>query len=275
MNQTLLKTIGSVLNLISFFSSNLAAKIAIHFFSSPQKGRLKGLNAAFLKSAIRDVLEFEGIKIATYHWEGNNETILLAHGWESNTSRWEDLIHILRESGYNVVAIDAPAHGNSSGKLFNALLYSECIHLVAEKFQPHCVIGHSVGGMATVFFQHKYQISSIKKMILLGAPSNFLGVFKRYSNMMGYNESVINAMNQYVLKKYNHLPEYYSAAKFSEEIAAEGLIIHDKKDKIIPYRDALDFEKHYSNSKLITTKGYGHGLKNETIYNYILEFLNA
>jgi pimeloyl-ACP methyl ester carboxylesterase len=275
MNQNLLKAIGSVLNLMSLLSPKLAANIAIHLFSSPQKGRLKGLDAPFLKTAKRDILEYKNVKIATYHWQGSKDTILLAHGWESNTSRWEELIHILRKFGYNVVSIDAPAHGNSTGKLFNALLYSECIHVVAQKFKPHCIIGHSVGGMATLFFQHKYQLPFIKKLVLLGTPSNFIGVFNRYSAMMGYNNKVINAMNQYVLKKYNHLPDYFSAAKFSEEITSEGLIIHDKKDRIIPYNDALEFKKHYSNSKLITTTGLGHGLKHETVYKYIIEFLNA
>ena len=129
--------------------------------------------------------------------------------------------------------------------------------------------------MATVFCQFKYQLPHIKKLVLLGSPSNFTGVFDRYSKMMRYNKIVIEAMNQYVLKKYNHLPEYFSAAKFSKEISSKGLIIHDKKDKIIPYSDALDFERNYTNAKLISTKGFGHGLKSDVIYNHILDFLKT
>ena len=52
-------------------------------------------------------------------------------------------------------------------------------------------------------------------------------------------------------------------------------IIHDKKDRIISYKDALHISKHYKNSKLIKTVGFGHGLKNEQVYKHILEFLNA
>jgi pimeloyl-ACP methyl ester carboxylesterase len=275
MKQNLIKAIGSFLNFMSLISPKLAAKIAIYLFSTPQKGKLNDLDSKFLKSAKKQTLNYENIAIMTYHWEGKKDTLLLAHGWESNSNRWKEFIKILTRLDYKVIALDAPAHGRTSGKIFNALLFSECIHVVAKAFNVNAVIGHSVGGMASVFFQHKYQLPSVKKLVLLGAPSNFEGVFDRYSKMMKYNKKVVEAMNQYVLKKFDHLPEYFSAAKFSGEITSKGLIIHDKKDSIIPYNDALDYEKHYSNAELITTEGFGHGLKSDEIYNHIIEFLNT
>ena len=82
-------------------------------------------------------------------------------------------------------------------------------------------------------------------------------------------------MSQYVLKHFNHLPEYFSAANFSKDIKAKGLIIHDKKDRIIPYKDALNYKSNYINSEFIVTKGFGHGLKSDVVYNFILDFLKA
>lgn len=275
MNNFILKTVGFLLNLVSHFSSKYAAKLAILLFSSPQKIKLKNIDSDFLKSANQERLKYNDISIMTYHWKGNKDTVLLAHGWESNTHRWKNLIEQLLALNYNIIALDAPAHGNSTGKLFNAILYSECINIVAKKFNVNTIIGHSVGGMATVFFQYKYQLKSVNRLVLLGAPSNFTGVFDRYSKMMNYNTKVVHAMNQFVLQEFNHLPEYFSASKFSKEITAKGLIIHDKKDRIIPYSDALDFQKNYSNSELITTRNLGHGLKSEKVNSHILTFLKA
>ena len=152
----------------------------------------------------------------TYRWLGKKETILLAHGWESNSFRWKDLIVKLKAMDYNVIAFDAPAHGRSSGKVFNAVMYSECINLVAKKFNANIIIGHSVGGMATTFFQQKYQLPSVEKLILLGAPSNYVGVFSRYAKMMGYNTRISKAMNDIILERFNNEPEHFNAAKFSE-----------------------------------------------------------
>lgn len=274
MEKYIPKIIGRLINFTSYFSSHFAAKLAINLFSIPRKGKIKNEEVSFLNSANQDSIRFDNIPIKTYHWQGDKETILLVHGWESNTFRWKALIQLLKTKNYNIIALDAPAHGASGGKFFNALLYAECINNVAQKFNVQTIIGHSVGGMSAIFCQHKYQLKHIKKLILLGAPADFIGIFDRYETIMGYNNRVSKALKAYILKHYNHLPEYFSPANFSKEIAAKGLIIHDKKDRIIPYKDGLKFKQNYTNSTFIATKGYGHGLKSEKVYQYIIEFLN-
>lgn len=275
MNNYLPKIIGFFINFIGVFSSKYAAQLAIKLFSSPQKGSIKPNDAEYLSEAIQEDIISNGLKIKTYHWTGNKDTILLVHGWESNSARWKDLIKILRYLHYNVVALDAPAHGASQGDTFNAIIYAEWIKEVAKQFEPSVIIGHSVGGMATVFSLYNYKLPFVKKTILLGAPSNFKGVLSRYVNMMSYNNKVTKAIGQYILKHFNHLPEYFSPSNFSKNLKTKGLIIHDKNDTIIPYQDGLDFKKNYKNSEFISTEGFGHGLKSETIYNHIIHFLKA
>ncbi|WP_298897536.1 alpha/beta hydrolase [uncultured Psychroserpens sp.] len=262
------------INIISVFSRKTAGKLAIRLFSSPRKVKLKEIEVDFLQTAYTEDLDYENLSIRTYRWLGNKETILLAHGWESNSFRWKALIEKLKDLDYNIVALDAPAHGYSTGKLFNAILYSECINIVAKKFSANIIIGHSVGGMATAFFQQKYQLDSVEKLVLLGAPSNFVGVFSRYVNMMNYNNRVSKSMNDIILERFNEKPEYFNAARLSENITADGLIIHDELDKIIPYNDAEDFKNFYKKSRLIATKGYGHSLRAEEVNNHILDFIN-
>ena len=275
MKKYLPKIIGACINVIVYISPKLAAKLAMVLFSTPKKGKTTEIESEYLNTAIHDSIQFDNISIKIFHWQGEKKTILLAHGWESNTFRWKDLIEQLKMLNYNIVALDAPAHGSSGGKSFNAILYSECINMVVKKFNVHTIIGHSVGGMAAVFFQYKYQLKCIKSLVLLGAPSDFIGVFNRYENMMGYNKRVSEALKAYILKDFNHLPEYFSPATFSKDITAKALIIHDKKDRIIPFKDGLKFKQNYTNSKFIATNGFGHGLKSEVVYHHIFEFLNG
>ena len=91
---------------------------------------------------------------------------------------------------------------------------------------------------------------------------------------MGFNKTVMKAMDAYYFKHFGHLPEYFTVANYSKNIQAKGLIIHDRKDRIIPYKDAIEITRHYKNSKLVKTVGFGHGLKSDKVYNHILEFLN-
>ena len=274
MKDIIAKFIGSIINFISLFSPRAAGSIALKLFSSPRRKKLKETEKDFLETAFIEDIKCNDISIITYRWLGNKETILLAHGWESNSFRWKDLIIKLTALDYNVIALDAPAHGRSGGKRFNAVIYSECINIVAKKFNASIIIGHSVGGMATTFFKYKYQLPTVEKLVLLGTPSNFVGVFSRYVNMMGYNRRLSKTIDELILERFNNRPEHFNAAKFAETILTEGLLIHDKHDNIIPYSDAEDFKNFYKNSKLITTEGFGHGLKSESIDDHILAFVS-
>ncbi|WP_282044275.1 alpha/beta hydrolase [Winogradskyella flava] len=274
MSSFVVKTIGGTLNATSFISSRYASKKALSLFASPRKGRYTEEQRQVVSSASFEELSYEGIDIATYRWAGKGKTILLAHGWESNTSRWAYILNDLKEQDYNIIALDAPAHGRSGGKQFNAVLYSECIHAVAQKFQPEVIIGHSVGGMASVFFMNDTHMASVQKMVLLGAPAHFTGVFSRYKSMMGYNSRISNGLDNIVLEQFGKPVDYFSAANFTKSIKVEGLIIHDKKDRIIPFEDAQLFANRYKNSELISTTGFGHGLRDTSLTPRIVEFIN-
>ncbi|WP_299361045.1 alpha/beta hydrolase [Winogradskyella sp.] len=274
MSSFVIKSIGSALNATSLISSKYASKKALNLFASPRKGRYTEAQRKVVSSALFEEVTYNGTTIATYRWNGKGKTILLTHGWESNASRWNYILKDLKAQDYNIIALDGPAHGRSGGKLFNAVLYSEFINVIAKKFQPDVIIGHSVGGMASVFFMHNYPLDSVKKMVLLGAPAHFTGVFSRYKSLMGYNKRISNGLDNIVLERFGKPVDYFSAANFTKSIKAKGLIIHDKNDKVIPYEDALLFANRYKNSELISTSGFGHGLKDASLTPKIIEFID-
>ncbi|WP_431159354.1 alpha/beta hydrolase [Winogradskyella poriferorum] len=274
MSSLVVKSIGKALNATSLISSKYASKKALNLFASPRKGRYNESQLKVLNKAKYKMLQYENHEIATYHFKGNSKTILLAHGWESNAARWSYLFNDLTAQDYNIILLDGPAHGQSGGKQFNAILYSEFINVVAEAFKPEVLIGHSVGGMASVFCMHNHDLDFVKKMVLLGAPAHFTGVFTRYKTMMGYNHRISEGLDRIVFERFGKPTDYFSAANFTKDIQAKGLIIHDKKDCIIPYEDALLFANRYANSELVTTEGFGHSLRDDSITPYIIEFLN-
>jgi pimeloyl-ACP methyl ester carboxylesterase len=269
-----MKSIGKALNATSLISPKMATKKALSLFASPRKGRYNDTQKHVVESAFFEEICYNNMEIATYRWVGKGKTILLAHGWESNASRWEYILKDLKEQDYNIIALDAPAHGRSDGKQFNAILYSEFINEVVKRFQPDVLIGHSVGGMASVFSMYLNQLDSIEKMVLLGAPAHFTGVFSRYKSMMGYNDKISKGLDNIVLERFGNPVSYFSTANFAETIKSKGLIIHDKKDRIIPYEDGQLLANRYKNSELITTTGFGHGLKDVSLTPKIIEFIN-
>jgi pimeloyl-ACP methyl ester carboxylesterase len=274
MKQILIKSIGFYLNCLSFFSPKYVAKKALLLFSTPRKGNITKSQYDFLNSAIKEILLYGNLKIMTYNWEGNKETVLLSHGWESNAARWKTLIEPLQKLNYNIIAIDAPAHGDSEGKQFNALQYSECINIVVKKFNPSIFVGYSVGAMATVLYYHNYKFANIKKLILLGMPSEMKNIFKRYVNMMGYNKRIEKQINEMVFERFGNYPKYFSLAKFLKKATFSGLIIHDEKDPVIPYNEAISIKESFKNSQLKTTQHLGHSLNSREVTTHIVDFIN-
>lgn len=267
------KLIGFIVNIVAVFSKRSAAKMALYLFTTPRKGRVSEKQSDFLGSAFREEINYNDTYIMTYRWPSHGKKILLAHGWESNSARWEPLIKVLKKHKYSIIALDAPAHGRSGGKQFTAIKYAEFINVVSNKFNPDIIIGHSAGGMASAFYQSQNNKNSKEELILLGAPSEFTNVLKRYFKMMSYSKRTVEAIYDLIKIRFNAIPSDFSTARSLGNNFSKGLIIHDKYDNIIPYSDAIEINKNYKHSKLITTDGLGHSLNHDSVHSYIYDFL--
>ena len=267
---------GAYINTLGLLSKKKAAQFSLRLFTTPMKGFIKKEQKEFLDGAFKEEFEYESLVISTYRWPGNGKTILLAHGWESNSGRWQNLITHLKKKNYNIIALDAPAHGNSGGKEFTAILYSEFINVVIKRFNPEIIVSHSVGGMATSFAFEKYHYEGVEKFVLLGSPSEFKEIFDDYINMLNISKRVTKRLETLIQKRYHKLPSEFSTAKSISGVTnVKGLIVHDKKDPVIAYSSALKINQNFKDSQLITTENMGHSLNNETINNYIEEFLTS
>ncbi|WP_274473737.1 alpha/beta fold hydrolase [Mangrovimonas aestuarii] len=273
MTNSAVKFIGSCVNGISYISPNLAANTALKLFTTPRKGKISAEQQTFLDTSQQLLLNHNGHNIMTYHWSGNNKTVLLAHGWESNSGRWQITIEELRKLDYNIIALDAPAHGQSGSDIFNAILYADFIHVASQHFSPEIIIGHSVGGMATGYHLFKYRPKLISKLILLGAPSEFKDVLKRYTDMLGYNNRVIDELNNTIVNRFGTSPEKFATSHCLKDFPIPTLVIHDKEDDIIPYQDALQIADSHNQCQLNTTKGLGHSLNTLQIIETIKSFI--
>jgi len=273
LNRYLPLIIGKYINILSFIAPNKATIKAATIFARPRRGRVLDHQYDFLESAKASVLVFQDYKVQTYHWSGSGKTILLAHGWESNSFRWRKLITKLQKKKYNIIALDAPAHGNSSGTFFNVPLYTECIEKVFQKYTPEIIIGHSLGGMTAIYHQYKYKNSTLKKVISMAAPSELSRIMKDYQSLLKLNAKVLKNLEMYYKGRFGFNFSEFSVANFSRKLSQKGLVIHDEKDTIAPIEESIAIHKNWNDSVFIKTKGFDHSLQDKKVFNYILDFL--
>lgn len=262
-------------NSLSYFSKRKAVNKAFKLFVSPRKGRIKESQKEFLDAAKDQIIIVDKIAIQTYCWPGDKETIMLFHGWESNAYRWNHLISSLQQYGYNIIACDAPAHGNSGGNILYVPLYQKIGKALVKKFEPKIAIGHSMGGMMLLFNQHLNPNTSIEKLVCLGAPAQLEGIMNNYYQLLQLNKRLQEAMEEFFKKEFNFSTKEFTVENWANKFKIEGLIIHDLKDRIIPVEDAKLIDKHWKNSNLHLTKGLGHSLKSDDVNQLITEFITT
>ena len=255
----LTKSIGLYVNILSFISPKKATQIAYDLFSIPRKGKI-ALDSIpeILQDAEAIAFEFEGNAIQTYTWKGDETVIFLIHGWESNSARWKKALPFLLKTGNTIVAIDAPAHGLSSGKDFNVPKYAEFINHIAQKFKPQILIGHSIGGKACLYYQSLYQNPSIQK---------------NYIKLLSLNSIIYKGLETYYLENYNLNIAEFSGRFFSSKIRIKGLIAHDVDDAVVAYSEGEKNATAWNDALFITTKGIGHSMNDYDLYQKISVFL--
>ena len=270
----LTKSIGFYINVLSFVAPKKAVQKAYTIFSTPRKGKIQ-IDAIpeVLKSAEAVAFEFKGKTIQTYIWKGNETVLFLIHGWESNSARWKKALPYLLKSGYTIIAIDAPAHGLSSGRDFNAHKYTEFIDHVAKMYPPNILVGHSIGGKACLHYQTIHKNSSVEKMVVLGAPSDFKVIFENYVTLLGLNSKVNIGLVNYYKENFNLSNKEIEGLLFTNEPNLKGLIAHDINDPIVAFAEAKKNAKAWKEAVFIETKGLGHSMNDEALFEKISSFI--
>jgi predicted alpha/beta hydrolase family esterase len=251
-----------------------ALHVSYSLFSQPRIGRLsKDDLPIILQNTIKETFQHDEHHFQTYTWEGNETKILLVHGWESNSSRWEKTLPYLQKSGSTIIAIDAPAHGQSSGKEFNVPRYAEFINKAVKKYNPSIIIGHSIGGAACVYHQYLHPETSIEKMVILGAPSDLKTLIENYIQMLSLNRKMFTLLEKRYLENFNFKLEDFSGGRFAKEIKIEGIIAHDTSDTIVAYEEGQKIASGWKKGKFITTQDLGHSMHDDKLYQEIYQFL--
>jgi len=266
---------GKLFNLWVIFDKKGMAKKAFALFCTIRKGRVLPNQKEFLDTAKHEVLRVAEHDIQTYLWPGKGPTVLLMHGWESNTFRWRNLIKKLREEGFTVLAFDAPAHGYSSGKKLHVVLYSKATRYVLDRYQPKHVVAHSLGGM-TIHHTHALNpMSSVERIVTIGSPSEFGQFMIQYQKLLRFNDKVKEAMNQHLKTWLGYYFHEFSSARFAEKNTKKGLLLHDEDDLQVPVEASKMVHQKWKDSALMITKGLGHSMHQDKVNEDLIAFLKG
>ncbi len=268
------KSIGKYLNLLSLIAPSYTAKKTLEIFAKVRKGKIdKDKTFPILEEGKQNRFHCNGHEIQRYHWKGSGKKVLLLHGWESNTHRWRNLIRSLKTKDFDIHAIDAPAHGYSSGTYHYLTNYAAAAKKMIEEYDIEIIVGHSMGGMAMLFAKSIKPLKTVKQLVSIGAPTDFSLIVAGYQNTIGFNKRVYRLLDQLIEKEIKVEIKEFSTSKFTYENLGELLILHDRLDPTIPLWQAERIQKNVG-GKLFITEGFGHSMHQKEVCQKIMEFLN-
>ena len=191
------------------------------------------------------------------------ETVLVAHGWTSESSFMTVFAEPIRRAGYRIVMFDQPAHGKSDGEHASLIDCAHALLEVAEALGPvKHVVAHSMGCLAALLVGEggppMPRKIDFERYVLVACPNQFTTVTREFGEGLGLNEA---AQRQYErqLERIAHrsIPSF-NGANFLRATGRPALLIHARDDTEVNFRCAEEIAAACPRAELLAFDGLGH-----------------
>lgn len=254
-----LKLLRALFPIIQLVLPPLAKKIGVSFFLKPFRFPLPEREKAVASKAKSKTLKVDQYEIATYEWGSGEEYLLMVHGWSGRAMQFHALIEHFVALGYKVISFDAPGHGKSTGGETNLVEFAACINAIVEKNgDPKALIGHSLGGIACMFYQNHYEKAI--PQVTINSPAIPDEIFENYAyRINSQKEKVAKWIRDYTLKRFEREFDSVSGQELSKGFGqVPFLIVNDEDDREVSLENAQVLHEHLLGSEMFITKTFGH-----------------
>ncbi len=245
--------------LLSIISKRKTAEKAFEVFGTPF---LKSIRKVPLKNAETISFHLNNKKVNGYRWNHPQpKKAMILHGFGSAAHKFEEYAHLMIAAGYEVLAFDAPAHGDSEGARTNAIEYCAMIKEVVAAYGPvQSFLAHSFGGISLSLALEEMPHDASTKIVFIAPATETTSAVNGAFNMLKLkNEMVRQEFEKIIFEVSGKNTAWFSMRRAMHNIKATVLWIHDEDDDITPWADALKVkEDNHSNIKFVLTKGLGH-----------------
>jgi pimeloyl-ACP methyl ester carboxylesterase len=247
-----------------------AAKRAVWAFSTPPR-----LPAPEPTTGLAPAKSFssEGLRLLTWG-EKSHKKVLLVHGWGLQAASMQTFVPSFLAKGYQVIAFDAMAHGDSPGARATGADFARSILSLSEEFAGFdAVVGHSVGGAAASMAMGKG--ASIKRAALL-APAYLPEIVDNFAKLVDLTDEVKAIfVEQLAIEARWALADWHDY-NLAAQVSQPVMIFHDPDDRQVSIIHSRRYIDTAPSAVLLEVPGAGHNsiLAKEDIIKQIVEFVD-
>lgn len=216
--------------------------------------------------------------------KSKEKKILITHGWISRAAYMARLIDVLHQQGYEIFALDFPAHGEAKGL---QLPWIDAVAIIKETMNQHGpfygVIGHSFGGsmlLNTLNIAgqlHEWELHhKPERAVLIASPTQMRGTVNLFAKKLrlsghGYLQlrNLIQEQAKMNLNRIN-LSHFISQAP-----NIPFLCVHGELDETVSPRESILFCRKYQNAdlRLLPDANHVSVLMDERVEHLVCDFL--
>jgi omega-6 fatty acid desaturase (delta-12 desaturase) len=241
----------------------LAGRIAADAFG---RSRSKGGRTLFrmpLGAQTFEIADNEDVRHG-YLWKGQGPSVLLVHGWGSDSSSMIGFVKPLLALGFQVASFDAPAHGASAGNKTTMTRFVKVVGAAITSLDNvQIIVGHSLGSIASVgaiAHASPRHAEAVKRLVLIAAPISISTVLERWATNQHQQlpPAVIGKIYDR-LHVQNGVPvSHWDISVLGAAMDLPVLVVHDEHDPVVPLSEAQRLMRSLKNVRLEQTSGLGH-----------------
>lgn len=277
------KAIRFALRALSAVAPGLAARIGARLWFAIPRPRIHDEARRFLATGERFETTVKSARVVGWRW-GMGPTVVLVHGWGGYGGQLSAFIEPLTRAGFQVIAFDAPSHGDSGpGDLGprHATLFDFSDSLLAVT-QDHPriagVVAHSGGCAAVAWALLQARPIVPERLVFIapfGRPARYMQLFQ---NAVGLSDAAMRRFREITERRFDFRWKDFEVPEIAERVQTPPLlVIHDREDRETSWQDGADIAAKWPNATLKTTTGLGHNriLRDPPTVNSAVDFLSA
>ncbi|MBL0373093.1 alpha/beta fold hydrolase [Rhizobium sp. KVB221] len=276
MSSYLAKLAGQAINLTGVVAPRVAGRMAFGLFSvarppvpaSAKARKLLRSSETRMGQAQKLMLGVPHGHVASHHFPPigtpRGKRYLIVHGWGSRIDYMQALVTGLRETGAEIVGLDLPGHGGSSGRTMTVPMAIDAIDAAWRQYGGFdAIIGHSFGGFVAAMVAGGpadwVRRHTPAKLVLIAAPVAARHVFDGYAGMMGFSGRVRRALDDQARATIGKPVEFFAADTMLADIPETPvLVLHAEDDKEVGAGAARRYGRAGGHVRVHWANGLGH-----------------
>ena len=279
------------LGLASRIAPGIARRWVTHLFCTPPRHPHPALEKEWIARSRSLAVEGPNGRIAAWRWapdvtmaagaEAAGATaprrVLLMHGWGGRGTQLHAFIQPLLDAGYEVVALDGPAHGFSDSRYASMLHFARAIRAVVDRVGGvHGVIAHSLGGAATSLALAQGWVRA-ERVVTIAAPTDFDGYSRYFARQFNVSDAVRDAMQKHLERRLGFTWAELEGGRLAALNSTPALVVHDRGDKEVPFAAGERIAACWPGALLLPTERLGHRriLRDPAVVARAVEFMGG